>query len=137
MHSPDMWGLIPKGKRRPVVSLLMLLIHASQIMAKTLSFALLAFIGAGWLGEYIVIDYGLYLCYKLFRDDTGYWAPVKGYKKKFVLHGLLRLMCKLLSDFSGNFMTRHPYELGGAYYSLNSIVTHASTFAIAHAYSSE
>ena len=129
--------MIPKGVRRPLVSLLMLLIHTTQIMAKTLSYALLAFIGWQWLGIYVIADHGLYLCYKRFRKDTAYWVPVKGGKFKILVHGVLRITIKIVTDFSGNLLFRHPYDLGGAYYSFNSISTHASTFAIAYAYSSK
>ena len=45
---------------------------------------------------------------------------------------LERIICKVVADFTGMLHTRHPYELGGAYWLFNMAYTQFSIYVVLH-----
>ncbi|GMH97957.1 hypothetical protein TrST_g4440 [Triparma strigata] len=68
--------------------------------------------------SYIAFDLLVYLAQKIMRRDYTIWLPIKGCWG-VVLSGMFRVIIKLISDFTGCIHFRHPYEVGGLYFTLN------------------
>ncbi|GMH92017.1 hypothetical protein TrST_g565 [Triparma strigata] len=54
----------------------------------------------------------------LARRDFTYWLPVYGVTG-VLLSGIIRIIIKLIVDFAAIVHFRHPYELGGLFWSIN------------------
>jgi len=54
----------------------------------------------------------LYLAYKLLRKDFVYWIRADGVTQHIVSI-TIRMVSKIVVDFSGMLHMRHPFELGG------------------------
>ena len=60
----------------------------------------------------------LFLAWKLLRGDFLYWVRVEGIFDA-PLSALARVVIKVIVDFTGCLHFRHPYELGGAFFSVS------------------
>jgi len=69
-------------------------------------------------------EMGLYLIFKILRQDFHYWVP------GFPLIGsfIERFFCKVIMDFTGCLHLRHPYELGGLGFIISMIWAQVSPF---------
>lgn len=65
----------------------------------------------------------LLIAFKLARRDFLYWIKVKSKPLHFFASLLARVGVKIMLDFTGSLLLRHPYEFGGAYYSFTLITT--------------
>jgi hypothetical protein len=74
-----------------------------------------------------------FLVYRAFRGDLRYWFPIEG-KRGFLFSIGARMMLKVAADFTGLMQARHPYELGGLYYTVNLLVTQIVTACVAKTY---
>ncbi|GMH92018.1 hypothetical protein TrST_g565 [Triparma strigata] len=66
----------------------------------------------------LTMSMAFYLLYKLARRDFTYWLPVYGVTG-VLLSGIIRIIIKLIVDFAAIVHFRHPYELGGLFWSIN------------------
>jgi len=130
-ETPSFYGVIPVDGRAIFVSLFVFIIGLTQTMAKTLSTALLWTIRPLWFVIYCVINYMIFIGYKLFRNDFLYWVPMEG-NGKYVIATLIRNTVKLITDYTGLMLTRHSYDCGGAYFTFNAFTTQVSNFAITY-----
>ena len=71
---------------------------------------------------------GLYLTVKILRGDFIYWLPFESYAISLVFSLLSRMLIKTITDFTSIVQFRHPNELGGLYFSLNTVITIAVLF---------
>ena len=62
----------------------------------------------------------LYFGYRILRRDFTYWTPFYGVLG-FVVSFWARFMNKIIADYTATIHFRHPKELGGLYFSMNSI----------------
>ena len=60
----------------------------------------------------------LYFIYKVVRGDLRHWVPITGLTGSAVSVAL-RLVIKLVVDFTGCIQFRHPYDVGGLYFIMN------------------
>jgi len=134
MESPEFWGLIRNGRCRIPVCILIMIMSLMQVMSKTSSTVLLWSIKGIWVLLYFVVDHGIFIGYKLYFNDFLYATPVEG-NFKYVFAFICRFFFKLVVDFTRCLTARHPYGLGGAYYTFNAFMTQASAFPIAYLYS--
>ena len=58
----------------------------------------------------------LFLAWKFLRGDILYWVRVEGVFG-VVVSFVVRVIVKVVADFTGCLLLRHPYELGGAVFS--------------------
>merc|ERR1711871_1304982 len=103
----------------------MVLFGAGMLMIRCLTIVLLGMIGMNWILGYIGLDLGLYLAVKMFRGDFWYWLPLGG-NLELISSFLMRIIVKMITDFTSVVQFRHPNELGGMYWSFGFVLTMAS-----------
>lgn len=59
-----------------------------------------------------------FLVVKLLSGNFRYWIPIDGIMG-FTISLLCRIMVKTIVDFTGCMHFRHPYEVGGLYFTVN------------------
>jgi len=109
-NQPKFYGYIPNeyGVRRRCF-ILMALMSTLHNMSRSLGCALLAFSDANKVILFIGVEIGLYLVFKILRQDFHHWIPGLPLIASF----LERIIVKVIVDFTGCLHFRHPYELGG------------------------
>jgi hypothetical protein len=130
--NPAFYGYMPDTAAGCVWAFaLLFLYHSTQSLGKTLAMAMLAQVSFLWLVAYLVADHCVFMLYKLVRGDVIYWVP--GFK--LPLSVLARFVAKVVADFTGLVHCRHPLELGGIYFFVNSLTSVGSWFVAAALYS--
>ena len=79
----------------------MLMFTTAFLLAKTLGMALLAKARMAYLGLYLVADMGLFVIFKLGRNDFFHWLPMNNTVGTFIVSILMRVTFKLITDFTG------------------------------------
>jgi hypothetical protein len=129
---PHFYGYIPDAAgRRVLVFTLLFLYHAVCSIGQTLSMAVLAKTRWLWLALYLLADHTGFILYKLARRDLIYWVPGLG----IPISVLARFIAKVVTDFTGLVQCRHPLELGGIYFFVNTLMHVGSWFVAAALYS--
>jgi hypothetical protein len=120
------YGYIPaKASKRTVVFVSMMLLTAGMLLIRCTTIVLLGLIEGSWAFLYIGADLGLYLLVKLFRGDFWYWIPLGG-NVEVVSSILLRVLMKIIVDFTSIMQFRHPNEVGGIYWLFGLVLTMVS-----------
>jgi hypothetical protein len=131
-NAPHFHGYIPDADgKRVLVFALLFLYHAVYSIGQTLSMAVLAKTRWLWLALYLLADHTGFILYKLARGDLIYWVPGLGIPMSM----LARFMAKVVADFTGLVHLRHPLELGGIYFFVNTLMHVGSWFVAAALYS--
>jgi len=136
-HSPDFYGMIPDGnKPRLKIFALMFLVSIAHVTSTSMGMATLIVVSpiSAWL--YALASTCVYLLYRLWRGDMHYWLPAEG-TKGWAISVLERILVKLGVDFTGFFQMRHPFELGGLYYTGTMIQSQVASVVFAVLYTSE
>jgi len=124
-NQPKFYGYIPNDNSlRGRCFILMTLMSSLHNLSRSLGCALLAFSGAEMALPFIGGEIGLYLVFKIIRQDFHYWisgAPL-------VASLLMRIVAKVVVDFTGCLHFRHPYELGGLSFTISMIWAQAFPF---------
>ena len=76
------------------------------------------------------------MLFKILRRDFWYWLRVEGVLS-IALAGLERTLVKVVADFTGCVHFRHPFEMGGAAYSLSMVWAQIMPFLALNWYSKE
>ena len=96
---------------------LMTLISALHNFSRSVGCALLvASSGKSMLVYFVGGEILLFLAWKFLRGDILYWVRVEGVFG-VVVSFVVRVIVKVVADFTGCLLLRHPYELGGAIFS--------------------
>jgi hypothetical protein len=123
---PDFYGYIPaKASKRSLVFLSMVLLTAGMLLIRCMTIVALGLIGSSWVALYIGADLGLYIVVKILRGDFWYWMPLAG-KTEIVSSILLRVLVKVVTDFTSIVQFRHPNEVGGVYWAFGFVLTMGS-----------
>ena len=131
--SPNMWGMVPDvGRIQCYITMVLLALW--QVVAKVFAIALLATTNSTWLGIWIAADFLLFYLYKIARRDFTYYVPGLRGVLKYVVSAFARTLVKLLSDVTGILLYRNSYEMGGVYFSFNTIASHAGCWVAAALY---
>lgn len=86
---------------------------------------------AAWSGRFalgiifIGADVLLYLTVKSLRGDFWYWMPLEG-NLEILCSALSRVIIKIITDFTSLVHMRHPYELGGIYWTFGFVMSMGS-----------
>jgi hypothetical protein len=121
--APNFYGYIPaKASKRTIVFLSMLLLSAGMLLIRCMTIVLLGLMGGGWAFLYIGADLGLFLLVKILRGDFWYWLPLGG-NIEIVSSILLRVVAKIIVDFTSMVHFRHHNEVGGLYWLFGLVLT--------------
>jgi hypothetical protein len=131
-QSPDLYGFVPNAGRG-LAFVTMLTLSILHVVAKTLATALLVVTNPSWLLYYLICDMGFYFLQKTLRRDIIYWFPLP-LAVSIPVSVLVRVMGKIVTDFTGCLLFKHPNELGGAYFSFNLMTTQISVPVIVYLY---
>ena len=104
------YGFMPlSGIRLLLVKVSMYMLSFCQLMGKSVTIALLVPVGGKFLVIVVMIcEVAMFLLYKVIRKDFRYWIPLpRGWS--MILAITLRVMIKVLTDFTGMLHSRHPY----------------------------
>jgi hypothetical protein len=134
-RNPVWCGTIPnQGRGRAfAITFVFCTLH---VLAKGAATALFFIADPRFLMIYMAADYGLYLMYCAARKDIIFFIPTPA-TVSWVISPIVRMMMKVLCDFSGTPHVRLPLLLGGSYYVFNLISAQASVFIAVHLYNLE
>lgn len=125
INFPKFYGFLPLDSlgRGATVAFLVFTLSCSQLAAKVFACALCTVESVSLLFAYFGFDLFVLLVYKIIRDDLIYWVPIKSISLTILSSTIIRTMFKFALDFTGILLSRHPYELGGAYFTFTMIST--------------
>ena len=143
---PDFYGYVPdKSGKRTVLFMTMITMSAAMLLCRSFTLVLFILSEPWYLLGFLCLDMAVFLGLKVFRKgeegritslpttavfftvmtlvaDFIYWAPLKGYKK-LVVSVLMRVMIKVITDFTGVIQFRHPSEVGGLQWTIGYLST--------------
>jgi hypothetical protein len=97
----------------------------TQVVLKGFSSSLLMATDPLLFLYYMIGDTSLYLTQKAIRRDMIDWLPMS-LSLGIPVSILGRVVEKVISDYSGSLLFRHPFEMGGIYFTFNLIMTQVS-----------
>ena len=112
-------GNTPASKTRCFCVLLVL--HAAQVLSRTVTLALLSSTQPWWAAVYLGGDFLVYVIYKAARRDLMCWVTGVGVPVSL----LIRFAIKVFTDSTACVQFRNPFDLGGLYYILNAVLGQA------------
>jgi len=124
-NQPKFYGYIPNEHGvRGRCFVLMTLMSSLHNLSRSLGCALLAYSDSDKVILFIGGEFGLYLVFKILRQDYHYWVPGAP------LIGSLfqRIVVKVVADYTGCLHLRHPQELGGLGFTISMIWAQAFPF---------
>jgi|NorSeaMetagenome_1021524.scaffolds.fasta_scaffold142156_1 hypothetical protein len=107
---------------RAIIFFAMMAFSAAMLVLKSVTFVLLWKVDTSYPTIYVVADCTLYLLYKIARDDFWHWFPITGALAVFG-SVVMRILTKLVTDFTGMLDFRIPIEVGGAYWLFSTMLT--------------
>ena len=110
-----------------MVFALMALMTTAHVLMKVLACSLMLRLSAMWFWMYLCGDMALYFLYKLLRGDLRYWLNLEG-ALSWLTTLVIRVMGKIIVDFTLIVHFRHSFELGGAFWSFNVFSNQAFCF---------
>jgi hypothetical protein len=123
---PDFYGYIPaKASKRSVVFVSRMLLTAGMLLIRCMTIVVLGLVGGSWVALYLGFDLGLYLVVKTLRGDFWSWIPLGG-NAEMVVSIIMRVLVKVITDFTSIVQFRHPNEVGGVYWALGFVLTMGS-----------
>ena len=75
----------------------------------------------------------LFWCYKFLRRDARHWIPVEGLFS-YISTFLCRILTKTVVDFTLIIQFRHPFDLGGLYWTMNMVMNQLFCFVSIYIY---
>jgi hypothetical protein len=123
---PDFYGYVPANPtKRSIIFVAMMLVSTCMLVIRCMTIVVLGLLGGRWASLYVGADLGLYLLVKAFREDFWYWIPVGGNTE--VLNSIvIRVIVKVVTDFTSIVQFRHPNEVGGLYWMFGFVLTMGS-----------
>ena len=100
----------------------MFMFSAVQITSRSYICALLLNTDPMYLFYYVGAELSIYLAYKWLRNDLLYWVPIPGIWG-YMFSIVARSGVKILTDFTCCAHFRHPYDLGGIYWTMSLFVS--------------
>ena len=93
-ETPEFYGFVPPTGRG-LVFLLMMVNSTVQFLAKIMSIAFLGAVSKTWTFNYLAGDLGLFLIYRLVRNDFINYIPIQSYAGSIGLSLLMRITNKV------------------------------------------
>ena len=130
--TPSFYGYFP-DKNRMMLFLLMNLMTTAHVLMKVLACSLMLRLSAIWFWAYLIVDMCIFLLYKLVKGDLRYWMNLNGLLG-WIVTFVIRVVVKIIVDFTLIVQFRHPLELGEAYWSFNVISNQVFCFISVYFY---
>jgi hypothetical protein len=130
--NPVWCGIIP-NQGRGLAFGVMFAFCTLHVLAKGFAAALFMTVSSSHLAYYMVADYSLYLLLFLARGDIVYFVATPP-AVSWIVGPIVRVICKVLADFSGTPHMRLPLNMTGAYYLFNQFTAQASVQVAVHMY---
>jgi hypothetical protein len=111
-----------------VLLVIMTFNSATMLLARCFGVALLLQVAKSYLFGILGAEMGIFLAYKVLMGDLYHWLPVDGFAG-FALSLLLRIIIKIVADFTGIVQFRASPDLGGIYFTVNSVMSFVFCFA--------
>jgi hypothetical protein len=95
----------------------MMMIAVSQLLARSLAYALIA-VSAGEANSILAVicEVAVFFLYKLVRKDFYHQAARMRGVLGFMASFLQRFVCKVITDFTSLMVLRNPNEMGGKFF---------------------
>ena len=126
-EAPEFYGYIPDDGKRTVIFVCMVINSSLLLLIRSLSAVMLMLVKRRYFLLYMAGDMALYLLLKVARLDFHYWMPIDGLLGLLVSL-LVRVIVKTITDFTGVVQFRHPYELGGLYWTCSMALALLASF---------
>jgi len=124
-NQPKFYGYIPNEHGvRGRCFMLMTLMSSLHNLSCSLGCAMLASSDAEMALLFIGGEIGLYLVFKILRQDIHFWIP----SLPLIVSFINRIIGKVIVDLTGCIHMRHPYELGGFSFTISVIWAQAFPF---------
>ncbi|GMI26215.1 hypothetical protein TeGR_g13329 [Tetraparma gracilis] len=107
--------------------------YGVKIFAKAAGTALLAVTNPAWLWYYVLGDHGLHFAYRIARRDFVFFVPAPA-AASYAFAPIVRVIFKVLCDFTGTLACRLPLLCGGSYFAWSLASSQVSVFAAAYLY---
>ena len=129
-NRPMFYGYVPDDfGKRGFCFLLMTLISTVHNLSRSIGVALLAASsGKLTLAYFMFGEMLVYLAFKIIRRDFLCWIRVEGHFGVFISL-IYRIVSKLVTDFTGCPHFRHPFELGGIFFTMSIVSAQVIPFA--------
>jgi len=120
-QNPIFFGFVPLvGVRRKLLQVSMMTMSFSHLLTKCMTYSMLWRAGKEVFLLIFGVDLLLYILYKFLRQDLSYFLRLDG-KLRFFMSLFMRLVSKIVNDFTAMPHLRSPYELGGFYWCYSMI----------------
>ena len=129
---PNFYGYFPDSGRL-FVMFLMISMSASHVLLKVIGCSLMLRMNQTWFIIYMASDQSMYFLYKLLRGDWRYGLRLPG-MVSWIVSMFVRVMIKTIVDFTLIIHYRHPFDLGGIYWSTNIVLNQAFCFVSVYLY---
>lgn len=112
-----------------VLFLTLIAISSVQVLVNSILVVGLGYINPVFALLYLLGDKALFLGQKTAAGEFRHWLNIDGFFGLF-LSFLIRVIVKFIVDFTGCVHFRHPYDVGGLYYTANLFVQIAGLVSV-------
>jgi hypothetical protein len=125
---PGFYGYIPDdGTTRLKMFVCMTMSSALLLLIRSIAAAYLMSLNKWYFFVYTAVDVGVMLFYKTITNDFWHWIPLSG-RLAGIYSLLMRVITKVITDYTGVMQSRNAADLGGIYWTANMLL--ASMFSI-------
>ena len=103
-----------------VLLVIMTFNSAAMLLVRGLGVALLMLVDVFYLFGLLGAEMGIYLAYKVLMGDFYCWLPVDGGVSRLLISLWMRVVVKVIADFTAVVQFRAPGEMGGLYFTVNN-----------------
>jgi hypothetical protein len=119
----NFYGYVPEEMGRSVLTFMSMSVFSGcTLLVRSITLVILGLISKTYAAGYFTLDMLLFLTIKMLRGDFAYWIPGSGIMAWF-MSLTMRVVIKSIVDFTQIPHFRHPYELGGVYWCLGTVLS--------------
>ena len=141
-RAPNHYGYIPdSGQDRMLAFMAMLSFKSAHVVSRLFGMAMLVCacvsghedINMNFLLAVIFGELAIFFLYKVVRGDFLYWYPMTGLPGLFASI-LQRMVWKVIADYTALIHLSLPLDLGGGYWTFNTVYTHVTCYLWGYLY---
>jgi hypothetical protein len=130
--NPTWMGLVPDHGRGLAFGTVMAL-SLLQVLAKSMSVALIAMTSSTAFAVYMCADYAMFFAWKIIRGDYILFMPMP-IVPSYIISLIAFVSIKTQMDFTGCLQYRLPAFAGGSFFMFNLVTSQLSVLVAAHMY---